>query len=265
MEFKHYEKPKTLSEAYRLLTEIPNSTIISGGTWLKMSNPSMDTLIDLEDLNLDQIEEKDQTIEIGALVKLHDYETHPAIMKIGGGFLSEGVTQILGVGFRNIATIGGSIAGKYPFSDVMTPLLTLKVDLIFYPEKKMTLEAYLNSKEKNLGILTQIIIHKEDGLGCFKKVAKSALEFATLNIAVFNQGKETRIALGARPQGPVLAHEAMTYLNSQDDISEAIISQTAQLVLDHIPFGDNYQASAEYRKELAKAYVKRGIKEVLVA
>lgn len=263
MEFKHYQKPQTLSEAYQMLNEIPNSIIIGGGTWLKMSNPKVDTLIDLSDLKLDQIKETDQTIEIGAMVTLRDYETHKAIQKIGNGFLSEGITHILGVGFRNIATIGGTIAGKYPFSDVITPLLTLKSELVFFPEKKMSLEDYLNSKEKMHAILTHVIIKKEDGKGFFRKVSKTPLEFATLNVAIFTQGKETSIALGARPQGPILAHEAMDYLNHEEKITDDVINKTAQLVLEHVKLGDNYQASQAYRKELANAYVKRGIKEVL--
>ncbi|MBN2300410.1 MAG: FAD binding domain-containing protein [Acholeplasmataceae bacterium] len=263
MEMKNYKRAQSLNEAYQLLSENPKNILIGGGIWLKMSNPSVNTLIDLSDLNLDQIEDLGSKIKVGAMVNLRDFEMHPSIQELGHGFLSHGVSQILGVGFRNVATIGGTIAGRYPFSDVITPLLTLKVKLIFYPTLEMSLEDYMNSKTKMNHILTHIVIEKENGKGFFKKVAKVSLEFATLNIAVFNVSKEIRIVVGARPTAPILAHEAMDFINNQNKINEEVINQTVKIMLEHTKFGSNYQASEAYRQELAKVYVKRGIKEVL--
>ena len=71
-----------------------------------------------------------------------------AIKNLGQGFISESLSNILGIGFRNVATIGGTIAGRYAFSDVITALLTLDVKLIFFPKKEMSLENFQTLKEK---------------------------------------------------------------------------------------------------------------------
>ncbi len=263
MDIKHFHRAKSLEEAYQLLTENPKNILIGGGIWLKMSKPSVNTLIDLSELSLDQIIDRGDFIEVGAMVTLRDYEIHESIFALGDGFLSKGISEIYGVGFRNVATVGGTVAGRYPFSDLITPLLSLKVKLVFYPKLEMTLEAYMNSKTKMHNILTHIIIEKEKGKGFFYKVAKTSTEFATLNVAVFNNFNEMRIVVGSRPAGPILIHEAMDYLNSQKEITDEVLDKTVQLMLENTKFGSNYQASIEYRQQLAKAYVKRGIKEVM--
>ncbi len=262
MEINQYHKAKSIEEAYQILNENPKNSILGGGAWLKQSSPSVNTLVDLVGLGFDQIIETKDTIEIGALVTLHELESNPAIKALGGGFVSESLSEILGIGFRNIATIGGTIAGRYAFSDIITSLLTLNVKLVFFPKREISLENFLNSKGKVTDILTHIIIQKSPGKGFFKKVSVTALEFAILNIAVFQQGNKYQISLGSRPGAPLLSHEASAFLDKQVKITEDIIEQTAQIVLDTMKFGNNKAASEDYRKTLAKTYVKRGIKEV---
>jgi CO/xanthine dehydrogenase FAD-binding subunit len=70
------------------------------------------------------------------MVSLRDFEMSLLVKNIQGGILVSAVSQIMGVAFRNGATVGGSVAGKFPFSDLITPLLALDTTLIFYPKKK---------------------------------------------------------------------------------------------------------------------------------
>lgn len=262
MEIKNYYKAKSISEAYLLLNENPKNAIIGGGAWMKLSSPKIETLIDLKDLNLNQIIESKSTIEIGAMATLQQLETDASIMKLGNGFISQSLSNILGVGFRNIATIGGTVMGRYAFSDLLTALLTLPVKLVFYPKKEMSLEEFLNHKGRFDDILTHIIIEKIQGEGFFKKVALTTLELAFLNVAVFKAKDNYQISIGSRPGGAVLAHQAMDYLNSQKEITEEVIKKAADIVIDTIKFGSNKACSEEYRKALAKTYVQRGIREV---
>ncbi|MBU1093719.1 MAG: FAD binding domain-containing protein [Firmicutes bacterium] len=262
MEIKNYHKARSIDEAYQLLSSNPKNSVIGGGAWMKKSSPTIETLIDLKDLKLDQIIETESLIEIGAMVTLHQLETDQSIIKLGDGFVSQSLSEVLGVGFRNIATIGGSIVGRYAFSDIIPTLLTLPVHLVFYPAKEMTLEAFLNAKGKVDDILTHIVIKKIKGQGFFKKVAQSPLEFAILNVAIFKDDQAYKIAIGSRPSGAILAEEAMAYLNKQKVVNDEVVEQTANIVLETIKFGSNRVASEDYRKALAKAYVKRGIKEV---
>lgn len=262
MEVNQYHKAKSLKEAYDILNKSPKNSILGGGTWLKQSSSTLDTLIDLCELGLDQIVETKDTIEIGALVTLREIETNSAIKDLGQGFVSESLSNILGVGFRNIATIGGTIVGRYAFSDFITSLLTLDVTLIFFPKKELSLEEFINTKGKMTDILTHIVIKKSPGKGFFKKVSGTTLEFAILDIAVYQENHKYKISLGSRPSVAMLSHEAAEFLNKQETMNEEVLNQTAKIVLDTIKLGSNKAATKEYREVLAKTYVKRGIKEV---
>jgi len=263
MDIKNYYKASTLQDAYEKLNEHPSNIIAGGGAWLKMSTSDHETMVDLSGLSLDRIEDQKHQIEIGSLVTLRDFEVNKSIQSLDKGYISKAAGLIMGIGFRNLASIGGSIIGKFPFSDLITPLLTLNTKLIFYPEGEMTLEEYLKSKGKLTKILTKIIIEKENGKGYFNKVGNTVLDFSILNIAIYKGIHGFRIALGSRPGVGTLAHEAMDYLNHLDRIQDSDIDHAVELVLLHMRFGSNEAAEESYRRELAKVYIKRGLKEVL--
>lgn len=261
MEIKHYARPKSLDEAYQLLTSSGKNALLGGGVWMKYSNRKVDTMIDLSLLGLNQIIDREDEIVIGAQTTLRDMETHPSVIRIGEGFLSQAIGSVVGIQFRNVATIGGSIAGKYPFSDLITPLLCLQVSLTFFPEETISLTDYLDQKHKHPGILTHIVIKKASGKGYFKKVSNTILDFSILNVAIYYD-KEFKIAIGSRPAKPILAIDVMNMLNETPHLTNEIIQLAGDLTIKTISFSSDERGSKDYREILAKTYVIRGIKEV---
>ncbi len=83
--------------------------------WLKMVTRNVQKAIDLSGLGLDQIEENDEEFSIGAMVTLRQIELHEGLNTWSQGAVKESVTHIVGVQFRNLATVGGSIFGKFRF------------------------------------------------------------------------------------------------------------------------------------------------------
>lgn len=262
MEFKNYFRAKTLQEAHQTLLLDSNNVLLGGGLWIKRMSGEASTAIDLTDLKLNEIIDKGDFVEVGTMVNLRDFEQNPLIKSLNNGFLSTATGLIMGVGFRRLATMGGSIAGRFPFSDLITPLLTLDVTLVFYPKKEMSLEAYLKAKGKSSDILTHILIKKEAGKGFFKKVSNTVLDFSILNIAVSLNKKKYSIVLGARPAGAVLALEAMAFLNSIKKPGLPDFEKAAEMVIEKVSFATTNTATSEYRKTLAKTYVRRGLEEV---
>ncbi|MBE0701219.1 MAG: FAD binding domain-containing protein [Acholeplasmataceae bacterium] len=261
MEITTYYIAQTLEDAYQKLNANNQNAILGGGAWLKHATKHVDTMIDLSNLHLDEIEDRPDVIEIGSCVTLRSLETNPLVQTIGQGFLSEASSQIMGTGFRNIATLGGSIVGKFPFSDLLTPLLTLNVTLRFYPKKEITLQDFLDQKGKVTEILTHIIIKKTKSVGFFKKIANTVLDFSILNVAILRD-KDIKIALGARPGKALLALDAMKMINQAEKIDDHVIEQAAKKVVETIRFSSDHRGSEDYRKALAVTYVSRGIKEV---
>ena len=121
---RNYKKAESLEEAWRLNQQKSNR-IIGGMLWLKMGKGTVQTAIDLSGLSLDQIEETEGEIRIGCMVSLRQLELHAGLDAYTGGAMKEALRHIVGVQFRNLATAGGSIFGRFGFSDVLTMFLAM--------------------------------------------------------------------------------------------------------------------------------------------
>ena len=118
---KNYQKAESLEEAWKLNQQRGNR-IIGGMLWLKMGKGNIQTAIDL---GLDGIEETKEEFRIGAMVCLRQLEVHPGLLAYTCGAIRESLRHIVGVQFRNLATVGGSIFGRFGFSDVLTMFLAM--------------------------------------------------------------------------------------------------------------------------------------------
>lgn len=252
-----YYLPSSLEDAYLKLNEDPQNAILGGGMWMKKTGQSYNTIIDLKDLSLDYIKEDEEKICIGSYATFRQIETSPLIASLMGGFLVDVLKQILGPAFRNSATIGGTIVGRYPFSDLITALMGLDVELVFYPEQRISLNDYLSYKGKINGILKEIVIKKENGKAFFKKVKTNSLDFALLNICIVKKNGLNYIAVGSRPMVATFAIKAMAEANTSHDYEKASL-----LAADELSFLDSTLISKDYRKDLTRVYVLRGLKEV---
>ena len=257
MDVNSYVSVASWQEAYRLLKASPKNKILGGGLWLKKGNAQIDTLIDLSKLSLNKIVDKGEYVEVGSMVSQRQLEVSPLIKEIGGGVISEAVSQIMGPAFRELASVGGSIYGKYGFSDLICVLLGFKVELQFYPNARLSLEEYLKMPGFYDGILTHIHIYKSNAKSFFKKVAITALDYPILNICI-TKSDQYRVVVGSRPLVAMPLENTMKYLNEgRQDLDEA-----TRLALEELKLGDSMATKASYRKQLAKTYIRRGLEEV---
>ena len=254
---KDYYRATSLEDAYRKLNENPKNSIVAGGLWMKKTGLTYDTLIDLSDLHLNEIHEDDENIYVGAMVSLRDFENSPLINNLFDGATAFAVREVMGPAFRNGATIGGSIFGRYPFSDVIAGLLPLDITLKFYPEETMKLEDYLNYRGKINAILEQIIIKKEKGRAYFKKVKMTPLDFPMINFSIVKRAGKHYIVIGSRPMVAALAHKAMEAADKDLPFDEV-----AEIAVNELQFLDSSNISKDYRQDLTRIYVRRGLEEV---
>ena len=262
MEVKNYFNPKDLDEAYDILTQDKKNQIIAGGAWLKLSLKKAETLVALDNLGLDKIEEKNGFIEIGSMVTLREIEKNDSVIKLYDGILAKSISKIMGMNIRNQATIGGSVMGKFAFSDILPVLLVMETVLVFHKNNEITLEEFLATPRMEKDILTKIKIRKISATGFFKKVAKTALDFSVVNVAVSKSEAKFKIAVGSRPQIANLAIKAMNFINKEKTVNEETFEKTAQIAVEEMVFSDNNRGSKKYREHLAKTYVLRGLRSV---
>lgn len=252
-----YYRASSIQDAYRKLQENPKNAIVAGGLWMKKTGLSYETLIDLSGAGLDKITEDKDYIHVGAMVSLREFERNPLINSLFNGATAFGVREVMGPAFRNMATIGGSIYGRYPFSDVIASLLPLDVTVKLYPEKECSLEEFLNIRGRIDGIIEEIRIKKESGKGFFKKVKITALDFPMLNISIVKRNGHHFIAVGSRPAVASLAHKAMEAADQGKPFDEV-----ANIAVEELMFLDSSNISKEYRQDLTRVYVRRGLEEV---
>ncbi|MCQ2801462.1 MAG: FAD binding domain-containing protein [Bacilli bacterium] len=253
MKAKSFLRASSLEEAYKLVKESPRNKIVAGGLWLKKGNADVDTLIDLSLLGLEKIEDKKDYVEVGAMVSQRELEKSPLVPEV----IREATKAIMGPAFREIATVGGSVYGKYGFSDIITVLLAHHVELVFYPEAVITLDEYVKKPGFYDGILTNIRIFKDKNKAYFKKVEITALDYPILNVAVV-KGKEYKVVVGSRPLVAALCENSTKYLNEGGkDFAKA-----AELAVEELKFGDSIATKSAYRKQLALTYVRRALEEV---
>ena len=80
------------------------------------------------------------------LVTLRERETNEQLNHFTQGAIKESVRHIVGVQFRNLATIGGSIYGRFGFSDVLTLFMALDCEVELYPTGRVSIKKFANMK-----------------------------------------------------------------------------------------------------------------------
>ena len=148
LNIREYVKVQSLEEAYELNQKRTNK-VIGGMLWMKMGSRNIQKAIDLSGLGLDKIEETEEEFRIGCMTTLRDLELHPGLEAYTGGAMKESLRHIVGVQFRNLATVGGSIFGRFGFSDVLTLFLGLDTDVELYKGGIVPLSEFAWSKRDN--------------------------------------------------------------------------------------------------------------------
>jgi CO/xanthine dehydrogenase FAD-binding subunit len=270
IEILEYAMPANVAEAYALLASRKDATVIGGGTFIRLTAKKIGLAVDLSRAGLDYIRETDSAFEIGAMTTLRSLETHEGLNLNFSRIFANATGRIVGVQFRNLATVGGTVFGRYAFSDLITALLVLECNVVLHQAGEMPLAAFLASPRTGHEILEKISIRKTSSKAAYQAFRGTAGSLPFLTAAVSSSAAGFRIALGARPGQPVLAADAMAYLQSQAGGQDnpaidknAIAVQAALRAAAETPFGDDRRASGAYRRLLAQALVERAILEVL--
>ena len=250
-----YRKVESLEEAYEL-NQKKNNKIIAGGVWMKIGDRRIATAIDLSGLGLDQITETDTEFVIGAMTTLREIEKHAGLAAYTDGAIRESVRHIVGVQFRNLATIGGSIFGRFGFSDVLTCFLALDTEVELYKGGIISLEEFAKMERDN-DILVRVIVKKTPGKGSYQSHRNTKTDFPVLAVAADRYGDELKVAVGARPMKAVCIHVPAEQLDACTDLKKFAKELAAQ-----VPMGSNMRGSAAYRTHLAETLIRRALERI---
>lgn len=271
---KEYRKEATLEEAWQMNQKRSN-LLLGGMLWVKMGHRNAGTVIDLSELGLDQIEETSEEFRIGCMTTLRQLEEHEGLNAYTNGAIRESVRHIVGVQFRNSATVGGSIFGRFGFSDVLTMMLAMDSYVELYKGGILPMSEFVDLK-RDRDILVRVIIKKKEGRFAYQSMRNAKTDFPVLAVAAAHMDGKLYLSIGARPMRAVrLEIDAQSPIQGEatkasgQDIEDAAMGadsvrispedakRIGEYAAANVTVGSNLRGSAAYRRELIKTLVKR--------
>jgi CO/xanthine dehydrogenase FAD-binding subunit len=228
--------------------------VLGGMAWLKMQNRMVGTAIDLCGLGLDTIEETEEEYRIGAMVSLRTLEQHEGLNALSCGAVAESLKGIVGVQFRNTATVGGSVWARFGFSDVTTILMALEAKVELYKAGVLTMEEFAALPRTQRDILVRIIIPKVRRSICYLSQRNTKTDIPVLTCAVVHREGETFAVVGACPRPAAIYPDGGVLA---EGITEPSARAFGEKVAAEAVFGSNSRAGADYRRKIAAVLVRR--------
>ena len=255
---QQYVRAQSLEEAYTLNQNKKNK-LLGGMLWLKLSDDAVNTAIDLCDLGLDTVEETDEEFRIGAMVSLRALEQHEALNAYTNGAVAKAVESIVGVQFRNMATVGGSIWSRFGFSDVLTVFMAMDSYVELYKGGIIPLEQFA-AMPYDRDLLVRLIVKKAPGHFVYHSVRNQRTDLPVLACAVSRTNGEVKAVLGARPGRAVTVRDERGLL--AEGLTAEAIAAFAAYAAETVPTESNVRGSAEYRSHLIRVLTERGLTEL---
>ena len=233
-----YHRPDSLDEALSLLAA-PNRRALGGGTIVvpesRVARPEAAELVDLQALALDGWEQTDDSLSIGAMVRLGDLADAAA-----PALLTDLARRELPSALRNQATIGGTVALGDPDSVLLAGLLAHEAQVHLHGQDPIPLTESL-AEGVGQRIVTNVTLDPS-GVGAIAATGRTPADTPIVAAVARATDDGVRLALTGVGASPVLADPA---------------DPTAGLE----PPGD-FRGSTDYRLHLVETLSARAVQEV---
>lgn len=274
-----YLRPKSLKEALQQKKSIAGAKFISGGTDLlvQIKNRELQppTLISLRSIPELATIEINGGARIGALATISDIIQHNEL-GLNYPVLVEAARRLGSVQIRNVATVGGNLCNCSPSADIALPLLVLEAKVRLRTAKakreiqiseflKGPGESCLSSDE----ILTDILLDPphQKAKATFLKKGRVKMDLAIASLAVLlemegGKCRKARIAAGSVAPVPLRLYKVEDLLEGAT-LSKDLVSKAQQLASKIVSPITDIRATEEYRRQIVRVYVKRGLEKIL--
>jgi CO/xanthine dehydrogenase FAD-binding subunit len=276
-----YEAPRTLSEAVDLLAEYQDeASVLAGGQSLipllalRLAQPAV--LIDINGVaELAGVSQTDGWVTIGATTR--EYVAEESVTIADKLPLLAAALPLIGhEAIRSRGTVGGSLAHADPAAELPAVARALDAEFVVRgPDGERVVpaaewfEGYLTTSRQADELLTEVRFPAaRPGTGTsFQEVARRHGDFAMVGLATsvtLNDGTiaDARLAFAGVSDVPARAAAAEDLLAGQRPSAELFDEAARQAAADIDPPSDLH-GSAEYRKKVAAALVRRGLREAV--
>ncbi|SFB02354.1 MULTISPECIES: xanthine dehydrogenase family protein subunit M [unclassified Bacillus (in: firmicutes)] len=215
----------------------------------------------------------DNEIHIGPLTTHSDLIKSPVLNK-HADLIVEAARQVGATQIQNMGTIGGNMGTASPAGDLIPPLFVLsaRLELSSLSGKRIIpIEEFFIGPGKTVMLpnemITKIIItpQKENEIGIFEKLGpRKAQAISIVNVACSLQMDQNRkciggkIAFGSVAPTVIRAKKCEAMLTLAD-LDENMIENIGEVAWKEVMPISDIRASAIYRRDMAKALLKRGL------
>lgn len=237
---------------------------MGGGTDLYVQRPEemvhagAENLFDNSDLRF--IDDAPDLVEIGASVVVTDLLESEVFSRLFPN-LYKHLKLISSTPIRNMATLAGNFVNASPIGDMTAWFLALDASVVLNTTREIALkDFYLGYKQLAKTpdeFITKIRFRKDFTHFNFEKVSKRTyLDIATVNTAIGlkvadNLIENAHVSAGGVFATPLYLPETSRFLRGQE-ISDATISQAAEILQTEISPISDVRGSKEYKRLLAR-------------
>jgi CO/xanthine dehydrogenase FAD-binding subunit len=276
-----YEAPGTVAEALDLLAEHEDeASVLAGGQSLipllalRLAQPAV--LIDINGVEgLSGVSLTDGWVTIGATTREYMAEESATIAELVP-LLAAALPLIGHEAIRSRGTVGGSLAHADPAAELPAVARALNAEFVVRgPSGERVVpaadwfEGYLTTSRQADELLTEVrFLAARPGTGTsFQEVARRHGDFAMVGLATsvtLNAGTITdaRLAFAGVSDVPARATAAEELLEGERPTAE-LFDEAARVAAADIDPPSDLHGSAEYRKKVAAALVRRGLREAV--
>lgn len=280
-----YLVPTTIEEACNLQAELGASArVMAGGTDvvppMKDGALKADYLINITripGLNALEYDEK-EGLKIGCLTKLFDIQTSKLVQKVNPA-VAQAAKYVATTQVRNKGTMVGNICNASPSCDTGSILIacdaTIQITGAERNREVPAVDFFKGVKRTCLNpdageIVTGIVIPplaEDEHAAYIKHAVRKAMDLAIVGVAAWVKTdgtviKDIRLALGAVDITPIRAYKAEQFLIGKE-ITDENLNEAGIIAMHECHPIDDVRASADYRRDMVRVFVKRAVKKAL--
>jgi carbon-monoxide dehydrogenase medium subunit len=272
-----YAAPASLEEALSLLAERgEDAKVLAGGQSLiplmKLRFAEPELIVDINGIpGLDYVEEGEGHLRVGALARNSELaasdllKSRYPVMAAAAPLISDPIV-------RNLGTLAGSLVHADPAGDWGSVMMALGAEVVAtsstgtrtVPIDEFLQGTFTTTLEPN-EIVTEVRVPSPGGRfgGTYLKMERKVGDFATVAAAVALEMEDGKvggagIALTAVGPGNVHATAAEEALAGSEP-TDAALDEAARLAGEAADPTTDMRGSAEYKREVARVFVKRGL------
>jgi carbon-monoxide dehydrogenase medium subunit len=270
-----YSAPATLQEALALLAD-GSAKVLAGGMSLiplmKLRLAAPEHVVDLGRVpGLAYIRQAPDGIHIGAMTTHYQVESSP-LLRSTCPLLAETASHIGDVQVRNVGTIGGSLAHSDPAADYPAALFALEARVRLASAKgertlaigDFLVDTFTTALQPG-EIVAEIVVPAESPRAgvSYQKMQQPASGFAIVGVAARVERSNgglglVRVGITGLASKAYRAANVESILQSTGDVDKA-----AAVVAGGVEPNSDLNASADYRRHMARVYTARALRQAL--